>query len=377
MKDRFGTVSKFVVVLLLSVFVGYGLTLVMDNVFDRSVGDWFSGNFIEYYGWSDGTYKTYSETLNWPKLKSVISAFAVGVFALFILTAVIFYTIGRRLNTKKVARDTAKYIRDYMILGDGNGNIPKEHEEILQYLTEIKKQSQDKERLILEEVNKKNDLIAYLAHDLKTPLTSVVGYLSLLEEVPELPVAQRAKYVNIALDKALRLETLINEFFDITRYNLHEIVLDKENIDLSYMLNQLTDEFYPILQTKGNAVIVDSKDDITVYADPVKLARVFNNILKNAISYSYANTSITISTGISGGDVYISFSNSGKTISKEKLTAIFEKFYRLDDARSSNTGGAGLGLAIAKEIVSQHGGSIVATSENETTTFVVKIPRRT
>lgn len=375
MKDKFGTISKVIVILLLSILAGYSAIVIMDKLFNRSVGDWFMAEFIEFYGWSNDGYQTYMEKLNWPKLKSYITSFAIGLLTLFVLTAVVFFMFGRRSNSKKIARSTAKYIRDYIVLGDTAVDAPKEYENISQYVSEIKKQHQDNERLILEEVSKKNDLIAYLAHDLKTPLTSVVGYLSLLEEVPDMPPVQRAKYIDVALDKALRLENLINEFFDITRYNLHEIVLEKERIDLCYMLNQLTDEFYPILQAKGNYVVLDSNEDIAIYADPVKLARVFNNILKNAVSYSYSNTPILIGTGVDSGDVIVSFRNSGKTISKEKLDTIFEKFYRLDDARSSNTGGAGLGLAIAREIVKQHGGTISATSENETTTFIVRIPQ--
>ena len=277
-------------------------------------------------------------------------------------------------NSKKIARETAKLIRDYFVLDEGEVEVPKEYEDISHYLSEIKKQNQDSERLMLEEVNKKNDLIAYLAHDLKTPLTSVVGYLSLLEEAPDMPVDQKAKYAHIALNKALRLETLINEFFDITRYNLHEVSLEKECIDLSYMLNQIADEFYPVLQAHKNTVEVEVGDSLTVNADPNKLARVFNNIMKNAIAYSYVNTPIKIMAVVKDNSVWVSFTNSGKTIPKRKLESIFEKFYRLDDARSSNTGGAGLGLAIAKEIVVQHGGNITARSENEITTFVVELP---
>ena len=115
-------------------------------------------------------------------------------------------------------------------------------------------------------------------------------------------------------------------------------------------------------------------ESLTVYGDAVKLARVFNNILKNAIAYSYPGTTITIWAEQKERTVDIHFRNKGKTIPSHKLNAIFEKFFRLDEARTTNTGGAGLGLAIAKEIVSLHGGSIAAESENEVTTFTVSLP---
>ncbi len=375
MKDRFGTISKIIVILLSALLVCCGILFVVDAGFNGTVGDWFKDNFIRFHSWSDDTAYTYIEALNWSKLKSFLTFTAIGAAVLWTLTAIVFFAIGRRGNTKKVARRTAKLIRDYLVLDEGSVKVPKEYEDISQYLSEIKKQNKDSERLMLEEVNKKNDLIAYLAHDLKTPLTSVVGYLSLLEEAPDMPAEQKAKYIHIALDKALRLESLINEFFDITRYNLHEIVLEKERIDLSYMLNQMADEFYPVLQAHGNTICVTADEMLTVNADPDKLARVFNNILKNAIAYSYANTPIEIHAGTADGSVRVSFANSGKTIPQRKLDTIFEKFYRLDDARSSNTGGAGLGLAIAKEIIAQHGGNITAVSSNQITTFIVDLPQ--
>lgn len=221
---------------------------------------------------------------------------------------------------------------------------------------------------------RKNDLVMYLAHDIKTPLTSVIGYLSLLDEAQDMPVEQKAKYVHISLDKAYRLEQLINEFFEITRYNLQSITLVKENIDLYYMLVQLADEFYPQLSANGKQAVIRAPENLTVYGDPDKLARVFNNVLKNAEAYSDQNTEIVISAEEIGQFIVISFQNRGNTIPVEKLSALFEKFYRLDDSRTSSTGGSGLGLAITKEIVILHGGTITAVSENHTVTFVITLP---
>lgn len=222
---------------------------------------------------------------------------------------------------------------------------------------------------------RKNDLVTYLAHDIRTPLTSVVGYLNLLDEAKDMPEEQREKYTRITLDKAYRLEKMINEFFEITRYSLQQIQLNKGTVDLCYMLVQLTDELLPVLMRNGNtSVIKMDNEDITVYGDREKLARVFNNILRNAAAYSYPNTEIVISAKEQEGNVEIVFQNQGKTIPLEKQEAIFEKFYRMDDARSSDSGGTGLGLSIAKEIVTLHGGTIRIKSENDTVTFIVTIP---
>ena len=241
-------------------------------------------------------------------------------------------------------------------------------------LNESKTILEKRERDAREAEQRKNDLVVYLAHDIRTPLTSVIGYLELLKDAPDLPVEQRAKYLSITLDKAYRLEQLINEFFEITRFNLQSIPLNRENIHLSYMLLQMAEEFYPILTPGGKSVRLDVPEDLSLYGDPDKLARVFNNILKNAAAYSYPDTVIEIRARQERNAVRITFTNQGPQIPEAQLNAIFEKFYRLDSARSSSTGGAGLGLAIAKEIVTAHKGTISASSGPEGTVFTIELP---
>ncbi|EHL08293.1 ATPase/histidine kinase/DNA gyrase B/HSP90 domain protein [Desulfitobacterium hafniense DP7] len=241
-------------------------------------------------------------------------------------------------------------------------------------LNQIKNNLEKQKKAALEAEQRKNDLVVYLAHDIKTPLTSVIGYLSLLDEAPDMPPEQKAKYVGITLEKAYRLEQLINEFFEITRFNLQTIVLNKEKINLQFMLQQLADEFYPMLAPQAKQVSVNVPDGLTLWGDADKLARVFNNILKNAIAYSYENSVINIAAGQQDKTMVITFTNQGDPIPQKKLETIFEKFYRLDSARSTNTGGAGLGLAIAQEIVKAHDGTISVESNPENTTFTVKIP---
>ncbi len=241
-------------------------------------------------------------------------------------------------------------------------------------LNQIKSNLEKQKKAAQDAEQRKNDLVVYLAHDLKTPLTSVIGYLSLLDEAPDMPPEQRAKYVGITLEKANRLEQLINEFFEITRFNLQTIVLNKEKINLLFMLQQMADEFYPILAPQRKAVSVSVPEGLVLYGDADKLARVFNNILKNAIAYSYEDSVIEISAGKQDKYVEISFTNRGNPIPQAKLDTIFEKFYRLDSARSTDTGGAGLGLAIAKEIVKAHDGTISVESTLEKTVFTVRLP---
>ena len=213
-----------------------------------------------------------------------------------------------------------------------------------------------------EAETKKNELVMYLAHDIRTPLTTVIGYLSLLNEAPDMPEEQKEKYIGIALDKSERLETLINELFEITRYHTNTVQVKKLPVDLYALLSQVIDDFYPALSEKGNTTQISMQDGLTVTGDPEKLARVFNNLLRNITASKKGNHAVVI------------FKNHGPTILADQLSTIFDKFSRLDEARTSDTGGAGLGLSIAKEIVNLHGGEITAQSQAEEITFTVTLP---
>ena len=221
----------------------------------------------------------------------------------------------------------------------------------------------------------KTELITNVSHDLKTPLTSVIGYLSLLNEEQEISKKLQNKYIKIALDKALRVEELTNQFFEITRYNLNDIPLNKTNIDLVMLLDQLVEEFYPMLEER-NLKLNITKPNILMYnADGDKLARAFGNLLKNAISYSYENTTITINMIENEENIEITFKNKGATIPEYKLERIFDKFYRADESRQTNNGGAGLGLAITKEIIELHNGKICAKSNDEFIEFQIELKK--
>ena len=253
-------------------------------------------------------------------------------------------------------------------------SLPGEMKDLEIKLNHFRSESFKNKKLAYENEKKKDELIVYLAHDIKTPLTVVIGYLSLLNEIDDMPTIQRKKYLELVLNKSYRLEELINELFDIARFNSEKIILEKEELNLNLMIEQIIDDFYPILNNLNKKINFKATKNLNIYADPDKLSRVFNNLIKNAINYSKDNTDIDINAKKSNKEIIVSVTNKGKMIPKDKLDKIFENFYRMDESRTSKTGGSGLGLAISKEIVSLHGGKIKVTSDKDKTTFIVILP---
>ncbi len=253
--------------------------------------------------------------------------------------------------------------------------LPAPLREAQDHLNLLRERSLRAAAVAKEAEQRKNDLIVYLAHDLKTPLTSVIGYLTLLRDEEEISPRLREKYTGIALDKALRLEDLVNEFFDITRFNLTTLTLEPERTNLSRMLEQMVSEFSPVLQEKELSWETAISQDVEISCDRDKLQRVLDNLIRNAVSYSAPGTAILVAMEPEGNEAVLRLQNHGRTIPPEKLCHIFEQFYRVDSSRASATGGAGLGLAIAKEIVELHGGSITAESEQESILFTVRLPK--
>lgn len=296
------------------------------------------------------------------------------------VAAVVVWTIQILVCTHRLLRRVVQYVDELQKATEQLFDKNIEYIELSPELSEIgakinrlKQESERNERLARENEQRKNDLIMYLAHDLKTPLSSVIGYLTLLHDEGQISPELREKYLAIALDKAERLEDLINEFFEITRFNLSEITLQYSQINLTRLLEQLTFEFKPMLAEKNLTCELQVPEDMTLRCDANKIQRVFDNLLRNAALYSYPNTKIEITAEKQEKQVTIHFRNHGDTIAAEKLARIFEQFYRLDAAGSSN-GGAGLGLAIAKQIVELHGGRIYAESASNTVEFTVTLP---
>lgn len=372
MKNEFGRlkrkiVKQVLIVALFAILIGACLQyMLIDGILQGPFAEgfvaWCQNKFdLDYMEAVNVYQKVFRNTKDY----LMMAGFVILMLILFYIALLKFtrYFDEIRLGMKKLLQESEEPIRlspelDFM------------EAEMNQLKGTLKKRAAD----VSEAEQRKNSLVVYLAHDIKTPLTSVIGYMNLMLELPDMPPEQRAKYMEITLEKAYRLEQLINELFDVTRFNMQSIELEKEEIHLAYMLMQMAEEFYPVMMEQNKRAQVYADETLLIRGDPNKLARVFNNILKNAIAYSYENTIIEIKAEKVESLVLITFRNRGDMIPYEKLMKIFEQFYRLDSARSSNTGGAGLGLAIAKEIVLAHGGKIYGQSDESYTTFSVELP---
>lgn len=367
-KLKFSILLQTVLVTALTVLVGgFLLNYVIDGIYNDTFANAFVKVMMAFHMEEQTAIDLYWQLIGDNKIFFMILGFLL-LFALF------FYVALSKMTT---------YLDQ---VGDGIENILSESTEPIHLITELKpieirlneiKATIKRQELeAVESEKRKNDLVLFLAHDLKTPLTSVVAYLTMLDSHPDMPVEERAKYTHISLEKAIRLGELINEFFDITKFNLQNMELEPVELNLTMMLEQIADELYGVLQEKKLTCEVEVQENLEVYGDPDKLARVFDNLLRNAIAYCYEGTTIRIEAHEKRRDVEIIFTNEGKKIPGSKLQTIFERFYRLDNSRSTETGGAGLGLAIAKEIVELHHGRIIAKSDESYTRFIVTLPSR-
>ena len=221
----------------------------------------------------------------------------------------------------------------------------------------------------------KDELITNVAHDLRTPLTSILGYLDLLCQGDFLTEEQKQKYLGIVVSKAKQLEQLVKDLFDYTRYDINKVKVRKEILDLNLFVPQLVDEFYPIFMENHLVCRTDySKVALNIEANGDLLARAIGNLISNAIKYGADGKLVEVRTGQKNKMAYVSIINYGRIIPNADLDKIFEKFYRVETSRSTQTGGTGLGLAIAKNVVALHDGNIWASSDESGTCFQIELP---
>ena len=368
-----------VIVSAIAVAAAFLLVLwVLDTAFNGVLANWFEDTFaptLWYQDYSDGP-RYLKSVFNLDLMKAALAASVVLITSFWAFAMV---RTGRRIDAaarEETARRATAYAEAAFSAGVPlDREVPAHFEQLVLVLERERSAREQAARAARDEAERKDDLVAYLAHDLKTPLTSVIGYADMLVEDPDMPRERRVRYASAIRSKGLRLEGLINEFFEIARYNLQHIELTIGRVDLGLLAEQLREEMYPAAARHGNQLAFDVPRGTFIEGDPDKLARAIGNVLRNAVAYSYEGTPIKMECAAGASEVALSVENEGPTIPSRKLSSIFDRFYRVDAERSSEKGGSGLGLAIAREIVERHGGTIGAASEGGRTVFTIRLPR--
>ena len=305
----------------------------------------------------------------------------VSFMLVTVIAAICFFIIYFLLFIKRIVKDMT-YISDRIIdIADGKSDekiIIERQDEIGEIAGRINEMTEQINQLITSErdaLQSNKDLIACVAHDLRTPITSVKGYLDLALDTKHYDLEQRQKYVRIAQTKANRLEYLIHDLFNYTKLTSGEITLHRSKIDLVQLVEQMVEEFYPLFQeeelectTKYNISYLEMNMDGEL------IARAVQNLLSNAIKYGKDGKHVYVELECLEQEVQIRVTNYGLVIPEESIKHLFDKFYRVERSRNVKTGGTGLGLNIAQEIVHLHGGRIQVTSGASGTCFTIALP---
>ncbi|MBS4174602.1 ATP-binding protein [Bacillus sp. FJAT-49736] len=305
----------------------------------------------------------------------------LGLYTILYIVCAILFFVFIIVLSRKWAKDFDQILNSTSKIsqGDLQFHVPvyakNELGDIAQNLNNISSQLQQSLKEERNAVQAKNELITNVSHDLRTPLTSIIGYLRLIEEDRYNDEVELRYYVSIAFEKARSMERMVSDLFEYTRVNFGAIQLDYSTIDLVQLLSQLSAQFLPQLEEMQMEIQLKSEFEcMIIEADGDKLVRVFENLISNGLKYGKDGKRIDLRVGKEDNVAIVEVVNYGEPIPEEDLPFIFERFYRVEKSRSIDTGGSGLGLAITKSIVELHDGTIEAESNKRETKFKIMLP---
>lgn len=304
----------------------------------------------------------------------------LAVVILYVLLGIVIFSVTFMILEEPGIRYLGRISDAVQSISQGNLNTEVDvtgDDEFSAMAANLNKMSSDIRKLMDKEreaERTKNELITNVAHDLRTPLTSIIGYLELLAGNTQIPQEMQHKYIEIAYSKSRRLEKLIEDLFGFTKLNYGKIAMHIGQIDIVKLLEQLLEEAYPNFEEKNLSYDLQSNVPAKIIsADGNLLARLFDNLIGNAIKYGADGKRVLVKIHGEEDTVTVSVTNFGRVIPADELPLLFNKFYRVEQSCSATTGGTGLGLAIAKEIVDMHGGTIRVASDLNGTVFTVKL----
>lgn len=341
---------------------GYGRKPIVDNkynVYNR-----------------DGMFPDYRKIKHWDKNTIIIIVFVM------LLIGIILFITYFLIFTRRITKDMAYISGCISDIADGQMDVMIENinrtDELGDIAVQVNRMSREIERLMTSErdaLQANKDMITCVAHDLRTPLTSIIGYLQLATDTEKYSVEERQNHAQIAMRKAKRMQGLMEELFNYTKLMSGEITLHRSNIDIVKLVEQMSEEFYPLFNESGlDYRLTQNVDSLIMNVDPELIARTVSNLISNAIKYGRDGKVVYIELQKYEKEFQIRVTNFGLVIPEESLEHIFDKFYRVESSRSIKTGGTGLGLNIAREIVLLHDGRITVTSSDKGTCFTVALP---
>lgn len=309
-----------------------------------------------------------SGILLWGKLKSDILIFICLIIIILVLTYIItgyFIEKNTKLNIEKNCIRIMKCYINHIDLSEED-----KREEFYEALTEL-----STKYLIVNRYSNnyliKDEMIADFAHDIRTPLSSIIGFLTLIKNDNDMSEKSRDKYINTLLEKSYEVQSQLEDLFYISKYNFEHKNKSKKEENLKLFLDQISDELYPEYSNKGLIIDINVDDSIRIIANLEELAKALVNIITNAVKYTKEFSTIKIKAKITDGLLNIEISNKSEYISEKDLSRVFNRFYRVDQSRNPNIGGSGLGLAISKAIIENMDGTIKA--EYQGGNFIIKI----
>ncbi len=307
--------------------------------------------------------------------RHMVTVFIISVL-LFITLMITFFMILTRNSIKYL--DEINHNLHKIASGNLEINIPvRRNDDLGELAKTVNSMSEQLKRLIEEERNwerAKNQLITNVSHDIRTPLTSVRGYMELIINHQYKDEACLKQYTQIVYNKCKDLQMLVDDLFEYAKLNNSEMKIKKNKVNLGELIEQVVIGFIPTLEESQMAYrlkFTDEKVDIMV--DPILIARLLNNLIINAIKYGKEGKYLDIELHKQDGEAIIRVINFGDPIKQEDIPYIFDNFYRSDQSITQKSG-SGLGLTIAKNIVEKHNGSIEVESRESRTIFEVRLP---
>lgn len=309
------------------------------------------------------------------------SFYSLGTAFMFFLgvidLAVLFWRLIRRYKQMQLRHIISEL--HYIANGNYDHRIPFELSGDLGKVVESINGLVDSTVEAIEEERKieqsKDELITNISHDIRTPLTSIIGYLGLIEDKQYHSEEELLKYTHTAYSKSKQMKVLVDDLFEYTKVRQPSTPIQAIQFDMEQLLDQIAIDFELDAHKKGMSIEVTTHPSpFIMEGDTEKLVRVFNNLISNALKYGKGGKQIILQAEKIGSEAVITIMNDGPTIPENSLSHLFDRFYRVEESRNQETGGTGLGLAIAQSIVVLHGGYIYAKSENHWTSFVMHLP---